>query len=92
MLARVEIPAIFLELGKKTDETSRNTTKKTAEFAPPPSDMRLFVNEAALWLKNFIRKQVAPPYGEFSIIHIRPKYVTPLTTLLRKEPPPKGKP
>ena len=56
MLARVEIRAIFLALDKKTDETARNTTKKTAEFAPPPSDMRLFVNEAALWLKNFIRK------------------------------------
>ena len=27
MLARVEIRAIFLALDKKTDETSRNTTK-----------------------------------------------------------------
>ena len=54
--------------------------------------MRLFVNEAALWLKNFIRKPVAPPDGEFPIINFRAEYVTPLTTLLRKEPPPKGKP
>ena len=92
MLARVEIRAIFLALDKKTDKTSRNTTKKTAEFAPPPSDMRLFVNEAALWVKYFIRKPITPLDGEFSIIHIRPEYVTPLTTLLRKEPPPKGKP
>ena len=92
MLAHGEIRAIFLALDKKNGRNVAEYDKKTAEFAPPPSDMRLVVNEAALWLKNFIRKQVAPLDGEFPIKNIRPEYVTPLTTLLRKEPPPKGKP
>ena len=92
MLARVEIRAIFLARDKKIGRNVAEYDKKTAEFAPPPSDMRLFVNVAALWLKNFIRKTDCPLDGEFPIINFRPEYVTPLTTLLRKEPPPKGKP
>ena len=61
MLARVEIRVIFLALGKKNGQNVAEYDKKTAEFAPPPSDMGLFVNVAALWLKNFIRKTGCSP-------------------------------